>query len=105
MNAWKPILAALVIFAAGVVTAEEYRNIVAPFRRFGALAGALGKGIGTWRLRRRLYTLEVELAFRKYHEKSERTTPARLSEPEEYRRRIAETRRALGVAPAPEAAP
>jgi RsiW-degrading membrane proteinase PrsW (M82 family) len=89
---------------AGVVTPDEYQTIVTPFRRFSVLAGALGKGMATWRLRRRLYVLEVELAFRKHHDKSDRTTPAKLLTPEEYRRQIAETRAALGGATATEAA-
>ena len=89
---------------AGVVTAEDYNTIVGPFRRFSVLAGAMGKGMATWRLRRRLYVLEVELAFRKHHDKSDRTTPAKLLTPEEYRRQILETRQALAAAPAAEAA-
>src|SRR6266511_1756002 len=89
---------------AGVVSADDYNTIVGPFRRFSVLAGAIGKGLGTWRLRRRLYVLEVELAFRKHHDKSDRVTPAKLLTPEEYRRQIVETRQALGAAPAAEAA-
>ena len=72
--------------ASGVVTADDYHTIVEPFKRFGVLAGALGKGMGTWKLQRRLYVLEVELAFRKHHDKSDRTTPAKLLTPDEYRR-------------------
>ena len=80
---------------SGVVTPEDYDTIVRPMRRFSALAGAMGKGMSTWKLQRRLYVLEVELAFRKHHDKSERTTPAKLLTPEEYRSRIAETRAEL----------
>jgi hypothetical protein len=87
--------------ASGVVTSDDYNTIVSPFRRFGVLAGSIGKG--TWRLRRRLYVLEVELAFRKHHDKSDRTTPAKLLTPDEYRRKIVETRQALAPAPAAEA--
>ena len=83
--------------ASGVVTADEYKAITNPGRRFGALASAMGKGMATWKLHRRLYALEVELAFRKHHDKSDRTTPAQLETPEEYRRRIQETRAALGA--------
>ena len=90
--------------ASGTVTADEYNAIVSPFRRFSALAGALGKGLSTWRLQRRLYVLEVELAFRKHHDKSDRTTPAQLLSPDEYRRKIAETRQALRGAAATEPA-
>jgi len=89
--------------ASGVVTSDDYNTIVGPFRRFGVLAGAMGKGMSRWQLQRRLYVLEVELAFRKHHDKSDRTTPAKLLTPEEYRRQIVETRQALGAAPATEA--
>jgi hypothetical protein len=89
--------------ASGVVTADDYNTIVGPFRRFGVLASAMGKGMSTWKLQRRLYVLEVELAFRKHHDKSERNTPDKLLTPEEYRQRITETRQALGAAPAAEA--
>ena len=81
---------------SGVVGPDEYKAITNPGRRFGSLASAMGKGMSTWRLRRRLYVLEVELAFRKHHDKSDRTTPAQLATPEEYRRQIAETRGAMG---------
>ena len=81
---------------AGVVTREDYATVTNSFRRFGTLAGALGGGIGTWRLRRRLYMLEVELAFRKHHDRSDRSVPAKLLEPEEYRRLIVETRSEIG---------
>lgn len=91
--------------ASGVVTADDYQTIVSPFKRFGVLTGALGKGMGRWKLQRRLYVLEVELAFRKHHDKSDRTTPAKLLTPEEYRKRIVDTRQALGAAPAAEATP
>ena len=89
--------------ASGVVTADDYNTIVGPFKRFGVLAGALGKGVSHWKLQRRLYVLEVELAFRKHHDQSDRTTPAKLLTPDEYRRQIVETRQALGAAPAAEA--
>lgn len=89
---------------SGTVTPEEYQTIVTPMRRFSVLAGAMGKGMATWRLQRRLYGLEVELAFRKHHDKSDRTTPAKLLTPEEYRRRIAETRAELAGATATEPA-
>jgi protease PrsW len=80
---------------SGVIAPADYKAITNPGRRFSSLASAIGKGMSTWRLRRRLYVLEVELAFRKHHDKSDRTTPAQLLTPEEYRRQIVETRRAL----------
>lgn len=83
--------------ASGVVTADEYATVTNSFRRFGALASSAGRG-RTWRLRRRLYALEVELAFRKHHDRSDRDVPAKLLEPDEYRRMIVETRSELGAA-------
>jgi hypothetical protein len=90
--------------SSGVVTPDDYTAITNPGRRFGSLLSSMGKGMSTWRLRRRLYALEVELAFRKHHDKSDRTTPAQLLTPEEYRRRIVETRATLGGAAATEPA-
>ena len=90
--------------SSGVVTPDDYKAITNPGRRFSALASAMGKGMDRWRLTRRLYVLEVELAFRKHHDKSDRTTPAQLLTPDEYRSRIVETRAALGGTAATEPA-
>lgn len=80
--------------AAGVVTPDEYATVTNSFRRFGTLSRSLGKG-GEWRLRRRLYALEVELAFRKRMQRSERARAARFQDEQAYRQQIVETRNQL----------
>jgi protease PrsW len=80
--------------AAGVVTRDEYATVTNSFKRFRRLLSSLGKG-DQWRLRRRLYTLEVELAFRKHMQRSERTRAAKFQDEAAYRQQIVETRNEL----------
>lgn len=83
---------------AGVVTPADFANVTNSFRRSYTLwTSFLAHGERVWRLRRRLYAQEVELAFRKFHREEERVrSQSRLFLPEdEYRDRIRETRRLL----------
>lgn len=80
---------------AGFVTADEYAVVTDPQRRFMTLARTLfGKGDDAWRTLRRLYGLEIELAFQKHHGAAGGVQAARGPDEDEYRRRIAEARAA-----------
>ena len=79
--------------ASGVVTAEEYNTVTNSFRRFGALSRNMGGG--KWRLQRRLYVLEVELAFRKRMQRTEGARAQKFQDENAYRQQIAETRSRL----------
>jgi RsiW-degrading membrane proteinase PrsW (M82 family) len=85
--------------AAGVVTPAEYAVVTRPGRRFAALARAL-LAADDWRHRRRLYALEIELAFRKAYRRSGRPVVGGLLTEEAYRAGIARTRRELADAEA-----
>ena len=52
-------------------------------------------GGGKWRLQRRLYVLEVELAFRKRMQRTERARAQKFQDENAYRQQIAETRSRL----------
>jgi protease PrsW len=81
---------------SGVVTADEFGVVTNSARRFGQLARTLlTKGDDPWRLRRRLYSLEVELAFRKHLRRSERVQLRRWLDEDHYRAQIAEARAEL----------
>jgi RsiW-degrading membrane proteinase PrsW (M82 family) len=77
--------------AAGIVTPEDYAAVTHSLRRFGAGTG----GGGSRRLRRRLHMLEVELAFRKRMQRSERSRAQKFRSEEEYRQEIVATRNEL----------
>jgi RsiW-degrading membrane proteinase PrsW (M82 family) len=79
--------------AAGIVTPEDYAAVTNSFRRFGALSRSMGGG--KWRLRRRLYVLEVELAFRKRMQRMERVRAENFQSEEAYRQQIVDTRNQL----------
>jgi protease PrsW len=79
---------------SGVVSQDDYLTVTNGFRRFGTLLRSLGKG-DEWRTRRRLYVLEVELAFRKAMTRRRDPRAAKFEDEETYRRRIAETRARL----------
>lgn len=81
---------------SGVVTPDDYATVTNSARRFGVLSRTLlTRGDDPWRLRRRLYALEVELAFRKHLRHSERVQLRRWLDEDDYRARIAETRAEL----------
>ncbi len=87
----------------GVVTASDYANVTNSFRRTSTLWSALfARGERVWRLRRRLYALEVELAFRKYHRREDTSMESRhFLDEDEYRQEIKKARSQLaGVDPA-----
>lgn len=85
--------------AAGVVTPAEYESIVDSTKRLGSLVRTLSRGgLRAARLRRRLYGLEVELAFRKHHRRTSRDGVRPLLEEDAYRERIGITRRELAAA-------
>jgi RsiW-degrading membrane proteinase PrsW (M82 family) len=80
-----------------VVTPSDFANVPNSFRRSYTLWSALfSRGQRAWGLRRKLYGLQVELAFRKYHRREETSQESRefLSE-DEYRQKIRETRKRL----------
>ena len=82
--------------AAGVVTPREYAAVTNGFRRSADLVSALlTRGPAASLQLRRLYLLEVELAFRKHHRRTEKARGRRFLDEEVYRRRIADTRRLL----------
>jgi protease PrsW len=77
----------------GFVAREEYATVTNSLRRFGVLARTLfTRGDDEWRARRRLYSLEVELAFRKHQRKSERVQHRKWLDEDHYRAAIAEVR-------------
>ena len=80
--------------SAGTVTADEYAEITSGFRRsYILLLDLLWRGERVWRLRRRLYTTEIELAFRKYHRGDREQSQSRAySDEEDYRTQIADLR-------------
>jgi RsiW-degrading membrane proteinase PrsW (M82 family) len=91
--------------AAGVVTRREYAAVTNGFRRAGELLSVLvTRGPAAWLALRRLYLLEVELAFRKHHRRTEKARGRRFLDEDLYRRRIAETRRLLTGETTPEPA-
>jgi hypothetical protein len=79
--------------ASGVVTPEEYGTVTNSFRRFGAMTRSLGGG--KFGLQRRLYVLEVELAFRKRMQRTERARARKFQDENAYRQQIVETRNRL----------
>jgi RsiW-degrading membrane proteinase PrsW (M82 family) len=81
----------------GVVTPDDFANVTNSFRRTQTLWMALlNRGEWVWRLRRKLYGLEAELAFRKYHRREETSAQSRAFQSEEsYREQIRETRKEL----------
>jgi RsiW-degrading membrane proteinase PrsW (M82 family) len=83
--------------ANGTVTANDYHQLVSPLRRAQTLAlDFLWRGERVWRLRRRLYATEVELAFRKYHRGDREQTQSRAYGDEgDYRTQIRDLRTEL----------
>lgn len=81
----------------GTVTAGEYDQLVSPFRRVRTLLlDFLWRGERVWRLRRRLFSTEVELAFRKYHRGDREQTQSRAyGDEEDYRTQIRDLRAEL----------
>jgi RsiW-degrading membrane proteinase PrsW (M82 family) len=77
---------------AGYVTAEDYATVTDPWKRFSTLAGALFDA-RSWKLRRKLYALEIELAYRKRRGGSG-AKPGR-AKPDTFRQEILEARQAL----------
>lgn len=82
---------------SGVVTPDDFAHVTNSFRRTQTLWTALlTRGEWVWRLRRRLYQLEAELAFRKYHKREETSAQSRAFQSEDaYREQIRETRKEL----------
>jgi RsiW-degrading membrane proteinase PrsW (M82 family) len=81
---------------AGVVTVPEYDAATNGFRRTANLVSMLLTRGPTAAIElRRLYALEVELAFRKHHRRTAKARGRRLLDEDVYRRRIADTRRRL----------
>jgi hypothetical protein len=83
--------------ASGTITPEEYEIVSNPMQRFASLMKALF-GPESWQLRRKLYSLEIELAFRKAYRKSGRPAVGGMRNEDTYRAEIAETRRELAEA-------
>jgi RsiW-degrading membrane proteinase PrsW (M82 family) len=86
-----------------VVTRGDYLDLTRPGRRFGKLSRDFFTRQQVWRARRKLYGLETELAFRKYHRKTEGVQLKHYQEEDAYRAQIREARGALGTAVAEEA--
>lgn len=82
---------------SGVVTPDDFANVTNSFRRTQTLWTALlNRGEWVWRMRRRLYGLEAELAFRKYHKREETSAQSRAFQGEDaYREQIRELRKEL----------
>jgi hypothetical protein len=80
--------------SSGTITAEEFEIVSNPMQRFASLVKALF-GPDSWQLRRKLYSLEIELAFRKAYRKSGRPAVGGMRNEDTYRAQIAETRREL----------
>jgi len=78
----------------GVVTLDEYAAITQPAHRAHTLLlDLLWRGDRVWRLRRRLWATEIELAFRKYHREDREQTQSRaFGDEDDYRAQIADLR-------------
>ncbi|MCA1726115.1 MAG: PrsW family intramembrane metalloprotease [Actinobacteria bacterium] len=75
----------------GTVTADDYATVTDPWKRSRTLLGALFDA-RSWSLRRKLYALEVELAYRK--RRSVGAAPGRVK-PDVFRKEIMDVRRQL----------
>jgi RsiW-degrading membrane proteinase PrsW (M82 family) len=82
--------------STGALTQAEYDVVANPMQRFSSLTGALF-GPTSWKHRRKLYGLAIELAFRKHHRRTGRSAAGMRGE-DTYRAEIAETRRELAEA-------
>jgi RsiW-degrading membrane proteinase PrsW (M82 family) len=80
--------------ASGAITQEEYDIVSNPMQRFASLTKALF-GPESWALRRKLYALQVELAFRKAYRRTGRRAVSGMRSEDTYRAEIAETRAEL----------
>jgi len=80
----------------GVATPEDYANLTNSARRFWTLFHTLfSRGEHAWRLRRQIFSLETELAFRKYHRREDRQQSRHYRDEDSYRKQIVETRAQL----------
>lgn len=81
---------------AGVVAPSDYADLTRPLRRPQTLTSVLlSRGARAWRLQRRLYGLEAELAFRKHRRRTGVADPRRRLEEDDYRAQIRELRAQL----------
>lgn len=87
---------------SGVVTSSDYATVTNSFRRSYAQWNALLRGGDReYGLRRKLYSTEVELAFRKFHRAEDKGDSRLYLDEGDYREQIRETRKKLNeVSPA-----
>jgi RsiW-degrading membrane proteinase PrsW (M82 family) len=76
----------------GTVTRDEYVALTRPGRRFGSRSSAMFKGGSRFRLQSKLYSLETDLAFRKYHARSEGARLRHYRDEDAYRQEIRDVR-------------
>ena len=79
------------------ITSQEYEIVTNPLKRWGVMFRAMYSDGNDFKLRRRLYSTAVELAFRKYHRETDRVATGGLVDEDVYRRRLAEVRAQLNL--------